>query len=1075
MNFHNPWTRVVVLTALVAAGLTNTASAGDPSTNVLRLALISETGLEREADGLLLELQKQGVELVERDVIGRILREQSLQTGQLTRDNAMRVGRLLKADGLAFLQFDQQAKPPVVCVRLVAVGPGAIVWSERFATNGVAASDGAVARPDPQAWARDIGSHLVPLLPKLRTPREQVRPVSLVRVTVRRGGQNSADLENELNALLVLRLAREPDVFVLERENLARLDEERHWAGATSEFWTGGHLLDGGIEQDLVKPDELTVVLRLRPAPGAAGSREVILKETGSRAGLAALVERLAKAVCSALAVKTTATAWEPVREGREYFRWGRWLADPARRKAAVNTAWTLGCREVDVAEARLAVLREEANVVASAPADLRYKLQDPYRAVGEGKTWLREHPEILRACAERLIEALAFHRTYAPPGQTHDGLGASWKEELATALLRDACRFLGLASESGRAAGLRDEIAAVQRECQQLAGALWQDPTGFEWQELTLPRARFFLASAEEILKVYRRVLAAPRSPRRAAAAHKYSYLRSALLDRKLIDPVFEPVSETEQARRDALWSGFIEEVANSKTPENVLAVLALSFEATKTPAEREAARAKIQEAVWQWRDLMPTHQLGWGYLEIALPAAWSRVNMDYALKLLLYFTKHPNVSGYDYGQHCYRYLKHYAEQKAFNEDQARQLYEAMLARQKRSPREEIWALNDFAAAYPSLLATSRIPLLHVTSCLQPPSGSTGKFHLNDFLWRDGRLWFYTGRDIVGLDPKTRQFESIAVHAEIREHKFKTSRNPSQPLSQPAREQVTLTDSHVALFQYGQDHQLGEIKGDFVGRVSVCSRRGGDWRSHDLAFAVKELTPVGDALYGLYVAPTTSPAGEGQEIGLVRIAPDSLAITMFRPAAPGQLPSAQQSPSGLTALTRLRQATTNELWLSDPRGGHWAYDLAQPGWRAVKPDEWCRLPWFILTVRGNGPALPATGWVPTAFTAGNLDTEFRPKLLVTNAANRQTRVLRLEFHGAGLTYNGRDDYRSRFTYAFPGSGWNGFIPTETGVLIPSNLLGGSLWFVPYDEIAATLNVGREAATAKESGSTVVP
>jgi hypothetical protein len=1047
------------------------------TTNAIRLGIISETGLAREADFLMLELQKQGVALVERDAIGKVLREQSLQAGGLVRDSAMRVGRLLQADGLAFLESDKQTEPASVRIRLVAVDPGAIVWTARFATN-------AVPGQNPQDWLRDAGARIGSLSPKLRTPRDRVRPISLLRVAAKQGGRQAARIEETLQSLLVLRLVREPALFVLDRENMARLEDERHWAGATADFWTGGHLLDGWIEHDLVTPDKLTVALRLRPAQGAAGQQEVNLRETGSAGDLPALVDRLTKSVCLALDVKTPAVAWNPLQEGREYFRSVRWLVDLQTRKPAVEAAWALGCRELDVAEARLAVMREDADVVSSAPLAIRYKLQDPYHAVYEGKTWLTENPEVLRACADRLLEALTFHRTYVPPSGTRDALGSSWQEETATYLLGDACKYLGRASDSGRMAELRDEIAAVQRECRRLAGDLWQDASYYEWQANTLLRARYFLRSPEEILKIYRAVLNAPPSKRPSAMAHKYSSLRSLLLDRRLIDPAFEPVTETDPARRDALWAAFLDELSASEIPDNVLAVLVVRLAACKTPAEANSVRTKIQEAIWQWRDRMVEHKLGWQYIEPAMPATVKsetenkmvrlKSNINFAFKILLYFTNHRDLGGYDYSQHCLRYLQYFAENKVFSEEQARQLYDAMLARQQRSPKEQVWALKDFINAYPGLLAKSGIPVLRVTRCLQPPAGSAIQFHQNDFVWQDGRLWFYTGRDIVGLDPETGRFEQVALPADIREYKFVSETGAAKPISLPGKSQATVTDSYMALFQCGEDHQLGAIKDGLVGRVSVRQRSGGDWRSQSLAFTVKELTPVGDAIYGLYVVPVSERGGGGQQVGLVKIQPETLEATVLKPSSGSTTPTAQQSPSGLSPLARLRHVA-NEIWVTDPKGGHWAYNPANPGWRRPQPDDWCRLKWFILTVRGNGPALPSAGWIPTAFQAGGLETEFRPKLLVGNATGNRSGVLRLEFVGSELTYSGQDDYRGRFSYAFPGSGWHGFIPTKTGILIPSNLRGGSLWFAAYDEIAAAVGAEPNARPAKESASTVVP
>ena len=92
---------------------------------VVRLGIVSEPSLRTEADLLFAELSDLDVELLERDAIDRVLGEQALQAGAMTRDQALRVGQLLKADGLLLMAGGTNDS---LTARLVAVDPGVVVW-----------------------------------------------------------------------------------------------------------------------------------------------------------------------------------------------------------------------------------------------------------------------------------------------------------------------------------------------------------------------------------------------------------------------------------------------------------------------------------------------------------------------------------------------------------------------------------------------------------------------------------------------------------------------------------------------------------------------------------------------------------------------------------------------------------------------------------------------------------------------------------------------------------------------------------------------------------------------------------
>jgi hypothetical protein len=79
--------------ATVAAPLAGAAE------GVPRIGIIIDAGARAGADLLLIELQKAKCEMVERDEIGKVLKEQAFQAS-FNRTEVQRMGRLLRADGL---------------------------------------------------------------------------------------------------------------------------------------------------------------------------------------------------------------------------------------------------------------------------------------------------------------------------------------------------------------------------------------------------------------------------------------------------------------------------------------------------------------------------------------------------------------------------------------------------------------------------------------------------------------------------------------------------------------------------------------------------------------------------------------------------------------------------------------------------------------------------------------------------------------------------------------------------------------------------------------------------------------
>ena len=123
---------------------------------------------------------------------------------------------LLKADGVIFLGKEGKEKQKTLALRCVAVHPGVVIESSREDEPA-----------DPAKWSSETAARLAALLPKLAVRAEAAVPVSVLNLRVTRARPEAAEIERELTVLLTQRLAHEPALFVLEREQMAALVEEK--------------------------------------------------------------------------------------------------------------------------------------------------------------------------------------------------------------------------------------------------------------------------------------------------------------------------------------------------------------------------------------------------------------------------------------------------------------------------------------------------------------------------------------------------------------------------------------------------------------------------------------------------------------------------------------------------------------------------------------------------------------------------------------------------------------------------------------------------------------------------------
>jgi hypothetical protein len=170
--------RSLILCAVVAL----TSLSAFAQTPVPRVGIISDAGARKEADLLMVELQKAKCDLVEHDEIKKIVSEQALQAG-MNRAESLRVGQMLKADGLILMSSGTN---DLLTVRVVAVAPGVVVWFAEFDTKKKDKTT--------PSLSVTLATTLAGYLPKLTVKKGEALPVSVFRIRPGLGTVQSVQL-----------------------------------------------------------------------------------------------------------------------------------------------------------------------------------------------------------------------------------------------------------------------------------------------------------------------------------------------------------------------------------------------------------------------------------------------------------------------------------------------------------------------------------------------------------------------------------------------------------------------------------------------------------------------------------------------------------------------------------------------------------------------------------------------------------------------------------------------------------------------------------------------------------------
>jgi EF hand len=381
---------VLFIFTILAFALRSPGQTNEP----VRVALVSESDeASAVVDVLTAEFSgHKNLQLLERNEIEKVYREQGLSAANT---DYLKLGQILGADGLLLLDVVRTPQTTNLMARLIAVKPGVIL------------TDGSFAWPlkDTAQWAESVSSYLNLLLPKLSVQAKDAIPISVVNLRSAVASAEGAETERQLKLLTIQRLSQEKELFVLERQKMQLLSEEKELKADDSAFWNGSYLLEGVVDQNGYSQETITINARLTPSKGGT---PLMMEVSGSRTNLAAVVNQLALEVNKALKINSTAKEWNAADEAAQYFaeaqwalRWGSYV----EAQAAADSAWALGKKDLAGAlmrvKAYLAEVSPKAGEFQNGEATISSGYDANNRPLGPAPTGAAVQEEVNRILAQ--------------------------------------------------------------------------------------------------------------------------------------------------------------------------------------------------------------------------------------------------------------------------------------------------------------------------------------------------------------------------------------------------------------------------------------------------------------------------------------------------------------------------------------------------------------------------------------------------------------------------------------------------------------------------------------------------
>ncbi len=307
------------------------ADSGKP----INLALIADqtSGLDKSPLISLLEIelsQRDDIRLLERAAIDKILEEQKLSAaGLLDRNNTIKIGKLLRADAFIILSTEKstpdsnnaspnQASSDLIRVRVSETAHG-LRLLDCFA----------------QSDSNSVGTivqKLESVLNKINQPNKKLIPVGIVDIHRVQLAKQYKMLERTLPVLLSVRLNLEPQIIMLEREDLkVLLDEKLMTEGEDTKFWSSAILIDGYIQPN---NGQLELHLNLKQAAGENLKSLIIPVEPNEPAN--AIVKATSE-ITQQLQNSPPAAKWQPEQEAEQFYKQGQMLFNQQKYEGALS------------------------------------------------------------------------------------------------------------------------------------------------------------------------------------------------------------------------------------------------------------------------------------------------------------------------------------------------------------------------------------------------------------------------------------------------------------------------------------------------------------------------------------------------------------------------------------------------------------------------------------------------------------------------------------------------------------------------------------------------------------------
>jgi hypothetical protein len=198
-----------------------------------------------------------GLALVERQAIADVVGELELAGGAMAADATLKLGALLSADALLFVESEPRAEPPQVRLKLIESRTGIRLGDWPVPAADIGAGDMA-----------DVLAGLRQATAKLGIPPGDRLLVGMIGIRPEVANPELATISRALSVLVGRDLAALPGVVVLDRDQLRRLTDERTLTGVELDLKASARILEGGIRR---AGDRLAVTLKLVPLAGGAG------------------------------------------------------------------------------------------------------------------------------------------------------------------------------------------------------------------------------------------------------------------------------------------------------------------------------------------------------------------------------------------------------------------------------------------------------------------------------------------------------------------------------------------------------------------------------------------------------------------------------------------------------------------------------------------------------------------------------------------------------------------------------------------------------------------------------------